>query len=68
MRKKHNYEDRLKYMKMLEGGYSINFIRMNYGIDDRLQTCLWEKYQVEGPTALLKKKNCARINDVGLDS
>ena len=58
MRKKHTYEARLKYMKMLERGYSINFIRVNYGIDDRLLTCLWEKYQVEGPAALLKKKNC----------
>lgn len=26
MRKKHSYEDRLKYMKMLEAGYSVNYI------------------------------------------
>ena len=57
-RKKHTYEDRLKYMKMLERGYSINYIHKHYGISHRLLTTLWEKYQTEGSSALVKKKNC----------
>ena len=57
-RNKHTFEDRLKYMKMLEKGYSINYISERYGINDRLLLCLWKKYQTEGPTAVSKKKNC----------
>ena len=57
-RKKHTSEDRLKYMKMLEKGNSINYISERYGINDRLLQYLWKKYQAEGPTAVLKKKNC----------
>ena len=57
-RNKHTSEDRLKYMEMLEDGYSINYIHDHYGIDDTLLSCLWEKYQIEGPSALVKKKSC----------
>lgn len=59
MRKKHDYEARLKYMKMLEEGYSIHFISRAYGIDHRILSTLWSRYQEEGPIALAKKKNCA---------
>jgi transposase-like protein len=55
MRKKHSYEDRLKYMKMLEAGYSMNYIHEQYGIGDGLLKSLWIKYQQEGPSALVKK-------------
>ena len=58
MRKRHDYEDRLKYMKMLEKGYSINFINEHYGINGELLFTLWEQYKVQGPKALVKKKNC----------
>ena len=57
MRKKHSYEDRLKYMKMLEAGYSTKYIHKHYGIDDGLLHTLWVKYHREGPSALVKKKN-----------
>ena len=56
-RKKHGYAQRLKYMHMLEEGYSINYIHEHYGINDQLLSSLWVRYQYEGPTALLKKKN-----------
>jgi transposase-like protein len=56
-RKKHGYAQRLKYMHMLEEGYSINYIHERYGINDQLLSSLWVRYQYEGPTALLKKKN-----------
>ena len=57
MRKKHSYEDRLKYMEMLEAGSSAKFIHKHYGIGDGLLKSLWIKYQQEGPSALVKKKN-----------
>ena len=57
-RNKHTYEDRLKYMKMLEEGYSIKYIPGHYGINSTLLTCLWERYQAEGASALVKKRNC----------
>jgi transposase-like protein len=57
-KKKHTYENRLKYMKMLEEGYSIKYIHKHYGIDSTLLSCLWERYQAEGSSALIKKRNC----------
>ena len=57
MRKKHSYEDRLKYMQMLESGFSAQFIHKHYGIGDGLLKSLWIKYQQEGPSALVKKTN-----------
>ncbi len=57
MLKKHSYEDRLKYMKMLEAGYSINYIHEHYGIGITLLDALWIRYQQEGRSALIKKKN-----------
>ena len=56
MRKKHSFEDRLKYMKMLEGGYSIHYIHTHFGISHSLLESLWLKYQIEGPSSLIKKK------------
>ena len=58
MPKRHNYEERLKYMKMLEEGYSINFIHKHYGINGELLFTLWEQYKVHGAAALVRKKNC----------
>ena len=37
-RKKHGYAERLKYMHMLEDGYSINYIHEHDGIDKLLLT------------------------------
>ena len=57
MYRKHKEEDRLRYMKMLEDGYSINYLHNHYGINRDLLKSLWEKYRKEGPLGLLKKKN-----------
>ena len=56
-RKRHGYAERLKYMHMLEKGYSIEYIHKNHGIDKGLLGQLWARYQSEGPSGLLKKQN-----------
>ena len=55
--KKHTFEDRLKYMKMLEDGYSVKHISTHYGISHHLLDVLWAKYQKMGPSGLIKKQN-----------
>ena len=52
MRKKHDHSALLKYMHMLEEGYSINSIRTKYGINDSQLSKLWFLYQKEGIKAL----------------
>lgn len=47
--KKHGYADGLKYMHVLEEGYSINYIHDHYGISHQLLSSLWGRYQYEGP-------------------
>jgi transposase-like protein len=54
--KKHSVEDRIKYMKMLEDGYSIQSISKQYGINCNLLSVLWIKYQKDGLSALAKKQ------------
>jgi transposase-like protein len=44
-------------MRMLEAGYSVNYIHEHYGIGNSLLNALWIKYQGEGPSALIRKKN-----------
>ena len=55
-RKKHGYAERLKYMHMLEDGYSIKYIHDHFGICHDLLAQLWMSYQSEGPSALIKKQ------------
>ena len=55
--KKHGYAERLKYMHMLENGYSLRYIHVHFGIRKELLECLWIRYQKEGPSSLLKKNN-----------
>ena len=55
--KKHGYAERLKCMHMIENGFSIKYIEKHFGIDHRLLGYLWARYQSEGPSGLLKKKN-----------
>ena len=57
MRKRHTESDRLHYMKMLEEGYSIDYIHKHYGIGITLLQSLWMKYQTDGPLVLIKKHN-----------
>ena len=56
MRKHHSYADRLKYMKMLESGYSKGYIHRQYGINLDLLGSLWLMYQQSGSSALKSKK------------
>ncbi len=42
---------------MMENGCSKNYIHTHYGIDDALLGHLWTRYQSEGPSGLLKKRN-----------
>ena len=55
--KKHGYAERLKYMHMLEEGYTITYINRYFGISHELLGKLWARYQSEGPSGLIKKKN-----------
>ena len=55
--KKHGYAERLKYMHMLENGYTIAYINRTFGIGHDLLGQLWVRYQSEGPFGLLKKQN-----------
>ena len=54
---RHAYADRLRYMHMIEDGYSIGYISDHYGINNALLSLLWQGYQKEGPLALKKKSN-----------
>ena len=56
-RKKHDYADRLKYMRLLESGRSVKSISNEYGINDKQLCVLWEKYQRYGVSGLQKGKN-----------
>ena len=55
--RKHGYAERLKYMHMLENGYSREHIHRHYGISSELLGYLWSRYKSEGANGLLKKQN-----------
>ena len=57
MRKKHDYAALLKYMMMLEDGYSIDYIHKKFGIGKEQLQCLWLLYQEYGVSVLCRKKN-----------
>ena len=61
MRKKHDYSALLKYMHMLEEGYSINYIRCKYGINPERLSKLWLLYQREG-VKVLHRQDYTRSN------
>ena len=56
-RKKHDYAALLKYMHMLDDGYSFRYIHKNYGICVRRLKVLRAKYLKEGRSGLQKQKN-----------
>ena len=56
-RKKHTFEDRLKYMRMIEDGHSIYSVHCKYGINENVLHVLWSKYQTSGPSALRRAGN-----------
>ena len=55
MRKKHDYGVLLKYMRMLEDGYSLDYIHNKFGISAERLKCLWLQYQKQGISALHRK-------------
>ena len=56
-RRKHGYAECLKYMHLIEDGKSFHSIHKTYGISyERLQV-LWARYQSEGRSGLLKRRN-----------
>ena len=57
MRKKHDYEALLKYMRMLKDGYSIGSIANKFGINEKQLKYLWLLYQKQGTSVLHRKKN-----------
>ena len=57
MRKKHDYEALLKYMRMLEEGYSIKSISKKFGINEQRLKYLWTLYQEQGESVLHRKQN-----------
>ena len=56
-RKKHGYAECLKYIHMIEKGRSISSICSEFGINDTRLRVLWDRYQSEGQSGLLKRKN-----------
>ena len=56
MRKKHDYSALLKYMHMLEDGYSINYIYRKHGISHYRLSKLWLLYQKEGSKVLHRQE------------
>ena len=56
MRKKHDYVALLKYMRLLEEGYSIDHIHRKFGIGKGRLQSLWLLYQEHG-TSVLHRKN-----------
>lgn len=55
MRKKHDYAALLKYMRMLEDGFSIDYLHKKYGIGESRLKCLWLQYQKQGVYVLHRK-------------
>ncbi len=55
--KKHSLSDYLRYMRMIEDGYSFTFIREHYGSDSKLLKVLWHRYQEFGAEGLKKRHN-----------
>ena len=56
MRKKHDHSALLKYMHMLEDGYSINYVHTNYGISKARLSKLWFLYQKKGVKVLHRQE------------
>ena len=54
---KHGINERLKYMHMLEEGYSKKSISKHFGIDINLLKVLWRRYQHFGVEGLQKQPN-----------
>ena len=61
MRKQHDYEALLKYIRMLEDGYSIDHIHRKFGIGKGRLQSLWLLYQEHG-TSVLRRKPYTQVS------
>ena len=57
MKKRHDYPALLRYMGMLEDGYTIEYIHKKYGIGKERLKNLRYHYQKVGSSALCRKKH-----------
>ena len=55
MRRKHDYAALLKYMRMLDNGYSIHYIHKKFGINSEQLSRTRELYLLNGNSALQQK-------------
>lgn len=55
--KMHTDADRLRFMHMIEEGYSFSFIHKQYGINENVLKTLWGNYQLYGPKSIKKHGN-----------
>ena len=55
MRKKHDYAALLKYMRMLDNGYSIHYIHKKFGINSEQLSRTRELYLLNGNSSLQQK-------------
>ncbi len=55
MRKQHDYAALLKYMMMLEEGYSVGYIANMYGVGEQRLQYIWILYQAYGTSVLHRK-------------
>ena len=53
-RKKHDYADLLKYMRLLDEGRTFSFIQEKYGICAAQLKVIWVKYKAVGSVGLKK--------------
>lgn len=56
MRNTHTFEDRVKYVKMLDEGYTTKYIERTYGFSHTFLKQLYRLYHEHGVEGLSKKK------------
>ena len=52
MHTKHGMKEKLMYVNMLKEGYTVDYIKKHFGINDTQLKVMWVKYQKEGLSAL----------------
>ena len=52
MHTKHGMKEKLMYVNMLKEGYTVDYIKKHFGINDTQLMVMWTKYQREGLSAL----------------
>ena len=67
MHTKHGFNEKLRYIRMLEEGYTIDHIKKQFGINDTQLKVMWVKYQEEGLSALCPQKRVAIVKVKTID-